>query len=291
MPNYRSLVGGFFSSNPMDRSSGPVSIRMNNPGAVNGAAWARVYPGYVSEIETTPGNRSTVFETPEQGIAVWWDLLRRYRAKGVATVDGIVTRYGGGQDYSAYLKFVLARTGFSRATVIDLNDDAQLLKLGRAMFRYEAGREIPWSDAQILSGFKCGRAIALTGKMPGDVTAHLGGTNLVERSETDRLLERFAMELIAQLVQRGGATQPPPSPILSPIDKLFGGEALAGKKTALSVVAYVALSILKAVGVLGAATPAGQILSILTIAFGVLGGLAKVDRAVLSLSSIGLKPK
>lgn len=31
MVAYRSLVGGFFSSTPMDKASGPVSIRMSNP--------------------------------------------------------------------------------------------------------------------------------------------------------------------------------------------------------------------------------------------------------------------
>ena len=81
------------------------------------------------------------------------------------------------------------------------------------------------------------------------------------------------------------------APILSPIDKALGGEALAGKKTALSVVAYVVLAILKAAGVVGAATPAGQIMTILITAFGALGGVAKIDRAVQALGVIAAKPK
>ena len=100
---YRSLVeGGFYSSNPFDRSV-PVSIRCNNPGAINGAAWEKTYPGYVDTVETTPGNKTTIFEAPEYGVAVWWELLRRYSAAGVATVGGVINRYGGGQDYSAYI--------------------------------------------------------------------------------------------------------------------------------------------------------------------------------------------
>src|SRR5262245_12590965 len=70
---FHSLIGGYYSSTPMDKSSGPVAIRMNNPGAINGAAWERAYPGYVSEVETTPGNRSTIFETPEHGVAAWYE--------------------------------------------------------------------------------------------------------------------------------------------------------------------------------------------------------------------------
>jgi len=85
-----------------------------------------------------------------------------------------------------------------------------------------------------------------------------------------------------------GATEPPPK-ILSGIDKALGGEALAGKKTALSVVAYAVLAILKAVGVVGAATPTGQILTLAVTAFGALGGISKVDRVIQALGAIAVK--
>jgi lysozyme family protein/peptidoglycan hydrolase-like protein with peptidoglycan-binding domain len=78
----------------------------------------------------------------------------------------------------------------------------------------------------------------------------------------------------------------PNAPILTPIDKMLGGEALAGKKTALAIVAYVVLAILQAVGVIGAATPAGQIITILITAFGALGGVSKVDRVIQSIGMI-----
>jgi lysozyme family protein/peptidoglycan hydrolase-like protein with peptidoglycan-binding domain len=97
--------------------------------------------------------------------------------------------------------------------------------------------------------------------------------------------------IIGALLGRQTGAEAANAPILSPIDKALGGEALAGKKTALSVVAYVVLAILKAVGVVGAATPAGQIMTILTIAFGALGGVAKVDRVIQSLGVIAAKPK
>ncbi len=83
----------------------------------------------------------------------------------------------------------------------------------------------------------------------------------------------------------------PVPPILSPIDKMLGGEALAGKKTALAVVAYAAVSILKAAGVVGAATPTGQIITILVTAFGALGGVSKVDRVGQALGMIAAKPR
>lgn len=154
-PNYRSLIGGFFAK-PDDRTL-PVSIRSNNPGAINGAAWERSEPGYVTEIKYDGKNNTTIFETPEQGIAVYWKLLQKYRSGGADTVGEIIHKYGGGQDYSGYLKMVAQWTGFGASKPVDLEDDSVLLPFAKAMFRYEAGRPIPWSDAQILYGFDLAR--------------------------------------------------------------------------------------------------------------------------------------
>lgn len=163
MPNYRSLVpGGFYSSNPFDHSV-PASIRCNNPGAINGASWEKNFPGYVDTVETTAGNKTTIFEAPEYGVAAWWELLRRYAAAGATTVGEIINRYGGGQDYSEYLAFVAARTGFASGKEISLDDDDDLLTFAKAMFRYEAGRETPLSDEQIRYGVDFGRGQASGG--------------------------------------------------------------------------------------------------------------------------------
>jgi hypothetical protein len=84
-------------------------------------------------------------------------------------------------------------------------------------------------------------------------------------------------------------------PILSPIDSWMGGQALAGKKTALAVLGYTVLSVLQAVGVAGTATgttatTTGQILTTLIAAFCGLGGLAKIDRVVKSIGVIAARP-
>src|SRR5262249_7662733 len=153
MPNYRSLVGGYYSSTPYDRAM-KVSIRTNNPGAVNGSAWEKSMPGYVTTDETTPANHTTIFETPEQGVAVWWTLLRRYREAGVVKIGDIIRRYGGGQDFSNYIAAVVKWTGLPESTEIKLEDDDDtLLEFAKAMFRYEAGQRTPLSDTQILYGF------------------------------------------------------------------------------------------------------------------------------------------
>jgi hypothetical protein len=308
MPNYRSLVpGGYFSSTPTDKSTGPVTVRCNNPGAINGAKWEIGYPGYVDTVETTPGNRSTIFESPEYGVGAWWDLLQQYQAGKVTTVDGIITKYGGGQDYSAYLQFVLKQTGFSADTVIDLSNDQQVLQFGHAMFRYEAGRALPWSDDQILYGIRGGRAFASTKTWPASPTAVSQQTAPGAVGQTSgndvlalmpQLLSALAANTATAPVANSAASPGPSTPtagnapaVLSPIDKIFGGEALVGSKTMLGVLAYAAVAILKAVGVLGVATPPGQILTVLSIAFTVLGGLAKVDRMTQSLGTIAANSK
>jgi hypothetical protein len=155
---YRALVtGGYYSANPFDRTS-PVSIRCNNPGAVNGAAWERQYPGYVDTVETSPGNKTTIFEAPEYGVAVWWELLRRYAVRDITTIAQIITQYGGGQDYSAYMSFVTHQTGFNARKKIALDDNAALLSFGKAMFHYEAGRPTPLKDEQIGYGIRLGQS-------------------------------------------------------------------------------------------------------------------------------------
>ena len=80
-----------------------------------------------------------------------------------------------------------------------------------------------------------------------------------------------------------------PQVTLTPIDKALGGQALAGKKTALAIVAYAVMAILQAVGVVGAGTPAGIIMNTIIAAFGALGGLSKVDRVIQALGVIAAK--
>src|SRR5262249_39409697 len=113
---------------------------------------------------TTRGNRTASFRTYEQGVAAWWELMRRYHEMGLTTVGSIITDkhgYGGGQDYEEYLRTVVKLSGLRRSTVIDLQDDTQLLLFAKAMFSVEAGRAA-WLDAGItdstlIEGFRLGR--------------------------------------------------------------------------------------------------------------------------------------
>lgn len=175
-PNYRSLVGGFFSSDPFNTQVN-TSIRTNNPGAINdSAAWVKAYPGYVggkvTSMSGSSPNSTAIFETPEQGVALYYELLKRYRAAGAKTVEQIITKYGGGQNYSSYVTFVVTKTGLPKTYEIKLTgDDANLTKFAKAMWRYEAGKDTPLSDAQIAYGFALARK--------GGGAGAAGGTALV----------------------------------------------------------------------------------------------------------------
>lgn len=173
-PEFSAMVaGGYFSSAPFDKSI-PASIRTNNPGALNVAPWIRTAPGYVGDKVTSmsgaEANSTVIFSTPEYGVAAWFTLLQKYRAAGATTLGAIINRYGGGQDYSNYVGEVAAWSGIGEQTEINLDDDVSLLAFGKAMFRYEAGRLSPLSDAQIVYGFNLARAKSTPAAQPPAVS-------------------------------------------------------------------------------------------------------------------------
>jgi hypothetical protein len=143
---------------PMTRKN-PTAIRCNNPGALNTTKHVASLPGYNTAYETSTGNRTAVFWAPEYGCLAYHDLLKRYRDAGAVTIRQIIKRYGGGQDYSAYEKFVCKYTGLpsNYEIKIDGSDDDALMSFAKGMFRYEAGKETPLSDVQIMTGFGLAR--------------------------------------------------------------------------------------------------------------------------------------
>lgn len=171
MTNFRALVpGGYFSADPMNKKAGPVAIRYNNFGAINGDPdWVKRFPGYVGVNETTPGNQTAIFEAPEYGVALWWVLMRKYQSGGYGTLRQIILHYGGASQqtiYEGYAKDVAARTGLPLNENIDLKNDKHLLKFARAMAFQEAGKPSPLTDDQIIYGFQLGRQFDATGKVP-----------------------------------------------------------------------------------------------------------------------------
>jgi hypothetical protein len=154
------VPGGFFSSDPGDLSV-PRSIRTNNPGAMNISSWQRVRKGYVGVTppDNSPDkNVTTIYRTPEHGVAAWYHLLSQiygFGAMSTFTVTDLAQKYAGsssGAAIAAYTSGWMRWSNFALnpATAISINDNSQMLVLARALFSHEAGRHTPVHDAQIV---------------------------------------------------------------------------------------------------------------------------------------------
>jgi hypothetical protein len=104
-------------------------------------------------------------------------------------------------------------------------------------------------------------------------------------------LSQFATSLSGLAPAAGAAATATAPPVLSPIDKLLGGQALVGLKTPLAIGAYALMWIMQAAGNVGTATgdkatTTGSVLTALITAFGGLGVTAKFDRAFQAIGTI-----
>jgi lysozyme family protein/peptidoglycan hydrolase-like protein with peptidoglycan-binding domain len=87
----------------------------------------------------------------------------------------------------------------------------------------------------------------------------------------------------------GGAAPTAGAPVLSPIDRMLGGEALAGKKTALAIVGYAIMAILQIAEFFPPTSPTAAVVKTIITAFGGLGALSKIDRVIQILGMIAAK--
>lgn len=155
---FTSLVpGGFFSATPDDHAV-PRSIRTNNPGALNISDWQRRRAGFAGVTESDrAGNRTTIYRTPEHGVAAWFHLLSVIYGLGSKTsfrIGELARRYAGTESGPAVDGYIAGWRAGSRGTIgeqtdLSLADDGQTLNLARTMFRHEAGRDSPLHDDQI----------------------------------------------------------------------------------------------------------------------------------------------
>jgi peptidoglycan hydrolase-like protein with peptidoglycan-binding domain len=185
------------------------------------------------------------------------------------------------------LQDALARRGFQTGPI-----DGEFGPLTRAaVISFQTVQGLPATGSADEATLRA-LGIAMVPKPAPGTPVPAGGAGTVDTAQ----LLQVVLAALAEKQPGARTTTPtttaPPTtlPVLSPIDRLLGGEALTGKKTALAVVAYAVLAILQAVGVVGAATPAGQVLTVVITAFGALGGLAKVDRGIQALGTIAAKP-
>jgi peptidoglycan hydrolase-like protein with peptidoglycan-binding domain len=165
---FDALVPGKFYSSDPDILSVKRSIRTNNPGALNFSAWQRSMKGYVSLTPPdSAGNRTTIYRTPEHGVAAWYELIANRYGFGQAgsfTLAQLARKYAGPrasqQAVNTYVQ------GWSRAsggaltadTIFRTASDSEMLALGRAMFFHEIGRASPLHDDQVRYGIQKQRA-------------------------------------------------------------------------------------------------------------------------------------
>ncbi|WP_119272343.1 peptidoglycan-binding domain-containing protein [Taklimakanibacter deserti] len=164
--NFRSLTeaGNFFSGQPDAQYSSSDTLtrralRTNNPGAINISKWQRdSMKGYVGTTLPGPdGNVTTVYETPEQGVAAWGFLIRKIYFNGKkekVTVGEIVDKYRGTNSRTPYIDGYKKYSDgkLTEDYEIDLYDNAELARLAIAAYSHELGFWYPLTEKQLLAG-------------------------------------------------------------------------------------------------------------------------------------------
>ncbi len=163
--------GGFYSSDPYDLSV-KRAIRTNNPGALNISSWQRRFPGFVGTTDPDrAGNVTTIYRTPEHGVAAWYHLLTnryRYGENGTLVVGTLARRYAGVDrvNHRAAQAYINGWRRFSNRRLnadsrIHLASEDQVLLLARAMFAHEIGSNSPLKDEQIINAVRLKRSDTL----------------------------------------------------------------------------------------------------------------------------------
>jgi hypothetical protein len=152
---------GWFSAAPDDTDVNRA-IRTNNPGALNISAWQRLRAGYIGQTSPdSAGNITTIYKTPEHGIAAWYFLLfDRYGFGRVGHFDLVsLQEYAGtgatSTEVKAYTDGWAKWSGgtLQPNTIIHFSSDNELLALAKAEFAHEAAAISPLGDDQIIAGF------------------------------------------------------------------------------------------------------------------------------------------
>ena len=165
--DFRSLVGvgNFFSGQPDVKydSSNTLTrraLRTNNPGAINISNWQKdSMKGYIGcTLPDRYGNKTSIYEAPEYGVAAWGFLIRQIYFNGSkenVTVGEIVDKYRGDNSREPYIDGYKKYSNgkFNQDYKVDLYDNRQLARLAVASYSHEFGSWYPLTDEQLLAGF------------------------------------------------------------------------------------------------------------------------------------------
>lgn len=161
------IAGGFFSADPDDLNI-HRSIRTNNPGALNFSPWQRSRLGYtgITQPDNSPDqNVTTIYRTPEHGVAAWyhWLAVRNSFPGGSFSLNDLAGRRAGAGSAAAIAGLI---TGWNRWLNPPLAPDTQqsvadtntMAAVAKAMFSHEAGVATPVRDDQIIFAIERERA-------------------------------------------------------------------------------------------------------------------------------------
>lgn len=179
----------------MGSGSDPLSIRLNNPGAIAKSAFR--WDG--ASAEQPPG-RFIAFDTPEDGIRAMARNLDAYGSKyGINTIAGIINRWAppSENDTREYAATVAKALGVDPNQPLDLGNPRVKAKLMTAMARVEAGRD-HYTEDQMLNAIGGGKGIPMQPPMQPEYDVEQGLSNI------DQMGQRVA--------QMGGVSQMPAPP-------------------------------------------------------------------------------
>lgn len=125
----------------------PLGLRNNNPGNL------RPNSRYKWQGEIGKNKGFVVFDTDVNGLrAMARNLKNQQRLHGLNTIASVVTKYApdSENDTAGYIAFVARESGFSANETLDLENDMQLIKIQRAIIKFENGQQ-PYSSEYLLS--------------------------------------------------------------------------------------------------------------------------------------------
>ena len=136
----------------MMKKQEPRGIRNNNPGNIKytGTAWLGL---------ANPPHDGTfcVFTDARFGLRALAKVLRNYnRYYGIRTIYRIIKRFAPATENQtdAYIKSVAASTGYDPHTQLNLESNAVLVKLMKAIIKHENGKQ-PYTDEEIEAAIQC----------------------------------------------------------------------------------------------------------------------------------------
>ena len=136
----------------MANKEAPRGIRNNNPGNIR-----HTKTDWKGLANPPSDGAFCVFIAPQYGIRALSVLLRNYsRYYGIRTIKNIIARFAPATENQtdAYIRSVCKATGFDDSEQLDLEQDAVVIALMKAIIKHENGQQ-PYTDEQLQAGLQC----------------------------------------------------------------------------------------------------------------------------------------